>query len=261
MTSNQNKNQNRRKLAHLSIFGTTQIHLRNPYIIALWSVAFPGYGHLLLSKYLRGFLLVMWELVLNQMVQLNLAMVYSFMGDIEAAKEVLNVQYMHLYIPVYLFSIWDSYRSAVDLNKIYLLNEKDTSPVNQLIIRPLEINYLDKRNPTVATLWAMTIPSIGQLYIHRIFSAFFTLVITVVFVHFSHFIEGLHYLLLGNIEKSTAVLNKQWVLYMPSFYFFTIYDSYMNAVENNKLFEAEQKNFLKTHYQPAMFKIKKGVKV
>jgi hypothetical protein len=256
-----NQKRNRGKLAHLSIFGTTQIHLRNPYIIALWSVAFPGYGHLLLSKYLRGFSLVLWELFINQSTQLNLAMVYSFMGDIESAKEVLNVRYMHLYIPVYLFAIWDSYRTTVDLNKIYLINEKEVPQTKQLTLKPLEINYLDKRTPIVAALWAMTIPSVGQLYIHRIFGAFFTLIITVVFVHFSHFLEGIHYLLLGEIEKSTEVLNKQWLLYIPSFYFFTIYDSYMNAVENNKLFESEQKNFLKKHYQSATFKIKKGVKV
>jgi tetratricopeptide (TPR) repeat protein len=259
--NNSNQERNRGKLAYLSIFGTTQIHLRNPYIIALWSVAFPGYGHLLLSKYIRGFSLVLWELFINQSTQLNLAIVYSFMGDIESAKEVLDVRYMHLYIPVYLFAIWDSYRTTVDLNKIYLLNEKEAPQAKKLILKPLEINYLDKRSPIVAALWAMTIPSVGQLYIHRIFGAFFTLIMTVVYVHFSNFLEGFHYLLLGEIEKSTEVLNKQWLLYMPSFYFFTIYDSYMNVVENNKLFDSEQKKFLKKHYQPATFKIKKGIKV
>lgn len=97
------------KLSHLSIFGTTQIHLRNPYIIAMWSVMFPGYGHLLLNKYLRGFSLVIWELFINQSIHLNSAMVYSFIGEIEKAKEVLDVRYMHLYIPVYIFAIWDSH--------------------------------------------------------------------------------------------------------------------------------------------------------
>lgn len=255
-----NQKPTRGKLADLSIFGTTQIHLRNPYIIALWSVAFPGYGHLLLSKYLRGFALVTWELFINQNTQLNLAMVYTFTGDIDAAKEVLNVRYMHLYIPVYLFAIWDSYRTTVDLNKIYLLNERKALPVKTLTIKPLEVNYLDKRSPILAVMWAMTIPSVGQLYIHRIFGAFFTLIITVVFIHYSHFLEGVHYLLLGNIEKSTEVLNKQWLFYMPSFYFFTVYDSYMNAVENNKLYEARQKNYLKQNYQSQRIQIKKGAR-
>jgi len=53
----------RRKVAHVSILGTTQLHLRNPWIIAGWSAMFPGLGHLLLSKYLRGFLLFLWEMV------------------------------------------------------------------------------------------------------------------------------------------------------------------------------------------------------
>lgn len=58
-----NNNTARRYTAHVSIFGTTQIHLRNPSIIAWWSAAFPGCGHLLLSKYLRGFVLFIWEVI------------------------------------------------------------------------------------------------------------------------------------------------------------------------------------------------------
>ncbi|MCS0791417.1 hypothetical protein NX021_25230 [Cytobacillus firmus] len=249
------------KLSHLSIFGTTQIHLRNPYIIAMWSVMFPGYGHLLLNKYLRGFSLVIWELFINQLIHLNSAMVYSFIGEIEKAKEVLDVRYMHLYIPVYIFAIWDSYRTTVDMNKIYLLNEKDAVAVERLVIKPFEINYLDKRNPFSAIMWSMTIPSLGQLYIHRIFAALFTLVMTVILVHFSHFIEAFHYLLVGEIKKSTQVLNAQWLMYLPSFYFFTIYDSYMNVVENNKLYDSEQKRLLRKFYQSKSFIVEKGNKV
>ncbi|MBU8769662.1 hypothetical protein [Cytobacillus oceanisediminis] len=249
------------KLSHLSIFGTTQIHLRDPYIIAMWSVMFPGYGHLLLNKYLRGFSLVIWELFINQSIHLNSAMVYSFIGEIEKAKEVLDVRYMHLYIPVYIFAIWDSYRTTVDMNKIYLLNEKDAAAVERLVIKPFEINYLDKRNPFSAIMWSMTIPSLGQLYIHRIFAALFTLVMTVILVHFSHFIEAFHYLLVGELKKSTQVLNAQWLMYLPSFYFFTIYDSYMNVVENNKLYDSEQKRLLRKFYQSKSFIVKKGIKV
>ncbi|QDP39658.1 hypothetical protein [Radiobacillus deserti] len=253
--------QKRIQLAHLSIFGTTQIHLRNPYIIAMWSIAFPGYGHLLLNKYIRGFSLVLWEIIINQMIHLNEAMVYTFNGNVEGAIQVLNIQYMHLYIPVYLFGIWDSYRTTVDLNKMYLIGESKSPNVDRLIIKPFEINYLDKRNPIAATLWAMTIPSVGQLYNHRVIGAIFTLTLTVVFMMHSHFLEAFHYLLLGDIRKSNEVLDPQWLLYLPSFYFFTIYDTYMNTVEDNKLYETEQKKYLKSFYQPSGFSVKKGVKV
>ncbi|GIN41223.1 hypothetical protein [Heyndrickxia oleronia] len=246
----------RREIANVSIWGTTYIHPRNPYIVALWSTTFPGYGHLLLHKYIRGFALIIWEVFINQISHLNLAMVYSFMGKFELAKEVLNVNYVYMYIPLYIFAIWDSYRTTVEMNNLYLLAEKEEPPVNALTVKPFEVNYLDKRSPVVAMFWSMTVPSVGQLYLHQIISAFFTLIVTVMFVHYSHFIEGIHYLMLGDIDKSTKVLNKQWLLYMPSLYFFNIFQTYMNVVENNKLFEAEQKMFLKSKYQSSDFKIK-----
>lgn len=87
--------------------------------MAFWSTAFPGFGHLLLGKYYRGFLLVSWEFFINQFSKVNLAMVHSFNGHFELAKEVLNPRLLLLYIPVYLFRIWDSYRSSVDLNNEY----------------------------------------------------------------------------------------------------------------------------------------------
>jgi hypothetical protein len=251
----------RRYKAYVSLYGTTQLHLRNPYIIACWSVAFPGFGHLLLSKYIRGALLLIWEIFINQQTKLNSAMVYSFIGDIESAKAVLSPRLLYLYIPVYLFAIWDSYRTTVDLNKITLLAEKENAPFNSYSIGAFEINYLDKRSPITALLWSMTIPSMGQLYIHRIFIGFFTLVMTVIVMYLSHFLEALHYVILGDIEKSTGVLDAQWLLYFPSLYFFSIYDSYTNTVENNKLYENEQKTFLKQKYQPSSFQIRKGRKV
>lgn len=114
-------NQARRYTAYISLLGTTQIHLRSPYIIAWWSAAFPGFGHLQMSKYIRGMVLVLWEILINVQAGINEAMVYSFTGRFDMAKDALEPRWMLLYIPVYLFAIWDSYRTTVDLNKLYLL--------------------------------------------------------------------------------------------------------------------------------------------
>lgn len=254
-------NKYRRFKAHVNIFGITQLHLKDPYVVALWSVIFPGFGHLILSKYVRGMLLVAWELFINQRIQLNLAMVYSFTGRIEEAKQVLDVQFLHLYIPVYLFAIWDSYRTTVDLNKIYILAERENAPFNSFSLGALEINYLDKKNPLAALISSLAIPSMGQLYINRFILGFFNLVMSVILIHYSHLYEAIHYLILGNLQKSNQVLDAQWLLYFPSFYFFSIFDAYMNAVENNKLFESEQKNFLRQQFQPKGFRIQKGNRV
>ena len=251
----------RRYKAFVSLLGTTQLHLRNPYSIAMWSMAFPGFGHLLMNKYLRGYALILWEMFINQKMKLNLAMVYSFNGNFEAAKAVMDPRYMALYIPVYLFAIWDSYRTTVDLNKNFLLAERENSIFNTFTIGALEINYLDKRKPWLAAVWSMGIPSIGQLYLHRIVLAVFILCSTIILISQSNVMLAIHYLIVGDIRSSSAVLSPQWLLYLPSFYFFTIYDAYTNCVENNKLFDEEMKKYLLHHYQPPNRLITAGSRV
>lgn len=250
-------NKFRRYKAHVSTAGTTQFHLRNPYAIAWWSAAFPGFGHLLLSKYLRGLVLFMWEVVVNYNARINLAMVYSFCGNFELAKDTLEVRWMLMYIPVYLFGIWDSYRTCMDMNKVYLLSEREDAPFNTFAIGALEINYLDKRQPIMSVIWSLFMPGLGQLHIHRLLTAFFSLVWTIVFLYFSKTLVAVHYLFIGDIPKATAVLDKQWLLYMPSMWGFAVFDSYMNTVENNKLYEIEQKGYLINNFQSPDFRIKK----
>lgn len=261
MNNYTNVNTARRYKAHVSILGTTQIHLRNPYIIGWWSAAFPGFGHLLLSKYLRGFVLFIWEVVVNIQSNLNLAMIYSFQGEIEMAKSVLDTRWLLIYIPVYIFGIWDSYRTTVDMNKVYLLADREEHQFNSFSIGALEINYLDKRNPVMAIIWSLFVPGLGQLYIHRVVTAFFVIIWVVIFAYYSHGLEAISLLFLGKVKDATAVLSPEWLLFFPSIYGFSVFDSYMNTVENNKLFEKEQRSFFKKNYQAPTFKILKGKKV
>jgi hypothetical protein len=256
-----NNNTARRYKAHVSITGTSQIHLRNPYIIAWWSAAFPGFGHLLLSKYLRGYVLFIWEVVVNIKAKVNLAMIYSFQGNIDLAKDVLETRWLLMYIPVYLFTIWDSYRTTVDLNKIYLIEENQNHRFNTFTLGPVEINYLDIRNPIMAVVWSLLMPGLGQLYIHRIMTSFFVIFWVVVFFINSNALEGVSLLFLGEVQKATSVLKPEWLLFLPSHYGFAAFDAYMSAVENNKLYKEELKNHLKNAYQATGFKIHKGKKV
>ncbi len=261
MDNYSNDNTARRYRAHVSIFGTTQIHLRNPYIIGWWSAAFPGFGHLLLSKYLRGFVLFIWEVIVNVKANVNLSMIYSFQGEIQAAKDILDTRWLLIYIPVYIFAIWDSYRTTVDMNKVYVLAEREEHRFNSFSIGALEINYLDKRNPVMAVFWSLFVPGLGQLYIHRIVTAFFVIIWLVVFFYYSHGLEGISLLFLGEIEKATNTVNPEWLLFLPSIYGFAVFDSYINSVENNKLYDKEQRAFLQENYQSPHFRVLKGKKV
>jgi TM2 domain-containing membrane protein YozV len=261
MNNYTNDNTARRYKAHVSTLGTTQLHLRNPYIIAWWSAAFPGFGHLLLSKYLRGYALFLWEVVVNLNAHVNLSMVYSFQGNIDMAKDVLNTRWLLMYIPVYIFGIWDSYRTTIDMNRVYLLSEREDHRFNSFALGAVEINYLDKRNPVLSIIWSLFIPGLGQLYIHRLLTALFVIVGLVVFFYYSHAQEAVSLLFLGKVKEATSVLKPEWLLFIPSHYGFALFDSYINTVENNKLFEKELRGYLKENYQSTDFKILKRQKV
>jgi hypothetical protein len=252
----------RRTVAYVSLLGTTQLHSRNPYIIAFWSVVFPGLGHLLLSKYLRGFVLFIWEVFINYKAHINLLILYSFIGDFEKAKQVVDIQWMSFYIPTYIFAIWDSYRTTVDLNNSYRLAAREDAEIKPFKIGALAINYLDKRNPWVSAIWSFLSPGSGQLYIHRLITASFTVGWWVVICYYSKVLPSLHYTFLGDFEQAKSVLDMQWFLNIPSIYLFSVYDAYANTVENNNLYDLEQTKFLKKHYQNSNFTMpsKKGIR-
>lgn len=243
----------RRTVAYVSLFGTTQLHLRNPYVIACWSIIFPGMGHLLLSKYLRGFVLFAWEVFINYKAHINLLILYSFIGDFEKAKQVVDIQWMSLYVPTYIFAIWDSYRTTVDLNNSYRLAAREDAEIKPFKIGGTEINYLDKRVPWVSAIWSFLVPGTGQLYIHRLVAALFVVVWWVVICYYSNLLPSLHYTLLGDFKQAKSVLDMQWFLNIPSVYLFSAYDAYTNTVSNNKLYDWEQTKFLKNHYQNSNF--------
>ncbi|UII54366.1 hypothetical protein LS684_11800 [Cytobacillus spongiae] len=232
--------------ALLTKYGTNIIHQRNPYIIAWWSAALPGFGHILLGKHLRGIILFMWEILVNTQSNINIAIVHSFTGDWSKAGQILDKQWMLLYIPVYLFSIWDSYRSAISLNKIAVLSNLSSSGFT---ISGMAINYYNKNIPLNAVLWSMLLPGLGQLYNFQIINSFFLLLWTLIIFYFSNFLESIYYLFIGNPLQMIQVINKEWFMFIPSVYGFAIYDAYINTVEQNKLYILDQKQWLRKTYQ------------
>lgn len=243
----------RRSVAYISIFGTTQLHLRNPFIVAAWSIAFPGMGHLLLSKYMRGFLLFIWEVIVNYKAHVNLLILYSFIGDFDKARAVVDIRWLSLYIPTYVFAIWDSYRTTIDLNHAYILAAREDAEIKPFKIGALEINYLDKRKPWISAIWSFLIPGSGELYIHRLISALFVIIWWVIICYLSGLLPCFHYTFIGDFTQAKSVLNMHWFLNIPSLYLFAAYDAYMNTVSNNKLFDWELSKYLKRQYQNSTF--------
>lgn len=247
--------QPRRIRAYVNTLGIIQLHLRAPFVVAFWSAMFPGLGHMLLNKFIRGFVLFIWEVYINFKSHINLAILYSFTGQFDKAKEVLDNEWMLLYLPTYMFAIWDSYRTTVTSNKLYKLAARQDAPVDTLVMGAMGYNHLDKRNPGISVAWTMLTPGAGQLYLHRIVVAFFILAWWIVIVYFSKLLPCIHYTLLGDFAQAKAVVSPHWFLNIPSIYMFAVYDAYVNTVEFNKLFDWEQSKFFKKDYQNNNFQI------
>jgi len=243
----------RRSRALVSIIGTTQLHLRSPVAIGFWSAIFPGMGHMMLSLYIRGFILFIWEVVVNLSSHLNLAIFYSFTGRFELAKSVLDTRWFIFYIPFYLFAIWDSHRIAVKLNNQFILAAREDAPVTPFIIHPLGINYIDTGSPRMAAAWSLLTPGLGQLINHRLVLAFFLIGWWGTIIYFSRVLPAIHYTMIGMFDEAAAVVCPQWLLNIPSIYLFGVYDAYVDTVENNKLFEWELSKFLRKQYQSSSF--------
>ncbi|MCP8615395.1 hypothetical protein [Salirhabdus salicampi] len=244
----------RRQRAHISQFTTGQLHLKNPFVVAFFSFSYPGFGHLLLHRYAVALILIVWEAFINSMAKINLGILYSLLGEFDKAIEVLDERWLMFYLGIYMFGIWDSYRSTVDGNKQYILAEREDAQILNMKMGNWDMNFLDKRKPWVALLWSAVIPGIGHLYLHKVITGFFIFGYTITIMYFGHVPQAIHYSMIGQFEQAKHVLNMQWTLFIPSIYFFILYDAYTSAVEYNKLFEKEMSKYLRTNYQSSKFR-------
>lgn len=248
--NNQTNTQNTRYYrTHVSSFNTNIIQLKNPWVPAWWSAAFPGMGQLMLGSYLKGFILFTWEFFINVNAKINLAMVYSFTGQFELAKQVIDTRWVFLYISVYIASIWDSYRETVDINKLYILANKEKAQIVPFNLSSMAMNFLDKRQPLLSMVWSLLMPGMGHLYIRRMPTGFFLLLCWIICTYFSNLLPALHYTLLGDFSSGAEILDPQWALFLPSLYGFSFYEAYTLSVEYNKLYKIEQSEYLKREYQ------------
>jgi hypothetical protein len=85
----------------------------------LWNIAFPGFSQLLIGQYVKGILFITLEFIMNANSHFNGAIMYSFLGEIDKAEAIVNYQWLMFYPCVYMFSLWDGYRSAMPEDEKY----------------------------------------------------------------------------------------------------------------------------------------------
>jgi len=243
----------RRPIAVSNSISQNRLSLSNPWVTVWWSASFPGFGHLLLGQHVKGFMLILWEVVINVKSQLNAAILYSFIGDFETAKGVLDSRWLYLYAAVYIYAIWDTHRTSVDLNKHYLLARHENARVKLFQISLFEINYTDRLSPQAVLAWSLLMPGLGHLYLHALVRGFIILIWWTIITYCSHLFVAVQFSFLGEFELAVKSLEPEWILFIPSLYVFGAYDAYRSAVELNNLQSLEQAQYLQEHYQSPNF--------
>lgn len=202
------------------------------------------------GRLLKGLILVSWELVVNTNAKVNLSIMYSLQGKFDLAKQVINTRWLLLYIALYVYAMWDGYRGTVELNKHYILADREDAPMPPVTIKPWDINVLNKRNPWLAAVLSVLTPGLGHLYVHKVITGFFFVVWTIIAIYMSHGLQSVYRTFTGDFSEAKSIVDMQWLMYLPSIYGFVIHDAYVSAVEYNKLLEKVQSRFLRDRYRP-----------
>ncbi len=243
----------RRPKSKISSYSINILHQRNPLVVAWWSLAYPGFGHFRLFSTAKGIVLFTGEFLINTHAHINLAIIYSFTGRFAMAKHVLNTDLLILYCAILIYAIWDSYRVTIEINKLSVLADHENAPLIPMALDAGILNSYEKRNPWVAAAWSALLPGLGHLYCVVLIQALFLLVIGTFIIYSSHLLPAIELAAIGEFVQAKAVLDPQWLLNFPSFYCFSIYDSYVRVVEYNKLFDQEQAQYFKRNYQSSLF--------
>ncbi|WP_028608538.1 hypothetical protein [Paenibacillus harenae] len=249
------KHRPRRPRARISAYGITSIRWISPYMVAWWSAAFPGFGHYLLNKYIRATLLTLSEVIFNTLAHINESLVYSFSGRFQAAVEVLEPRWAYGYLLIYMIALWDSYRSCLENNRLFQLAELENSRIRPFLLGKSEIHYLEKKSPVKAALFAFAFPGMGHLYNHRIGLAFYAIFWWWVYLSLSGLHVSAYLLFYGKLQASTQILHPHWLLFMPSVIGGAIYHSFTIAIEHNRLFRIEQRQYFAERYGASPIRI------
>ncbi|WP_456276075.1 hypothetical protein [Bacillus sp. AK128] len=143
--------------------------ITTPIEMIFWSIALPGFGQILNRDYVKAIILVFLEFLINLQGGINLAIVYSFQGNITQAIQTVDYRWIMFYPCLYVFAMWDAYISAKRKAKIANL--------------PFE---------SIPFSFAAYITTIGVIYSNRpIFSITFGPIFTPILAIFLGFILGM----------------------------------------------------------------------
>ncbi|QQK79200.1 hypothetical protein HUG20_04340 [Salicibibacter cibi] len=241
-------------IASMSPSMINNVDIKNPSVVAWWSAAYPGFGHLILGHYFIGFVLLVHEVLLNIFSGLNLAIYYSFIGEFERAIQSVDTNWFVAYFPIYFFAIWNSYQRTRQLNEDYVIARQIGYDIYSNSISLFSLNRLEEKKPYIAVFWSVLAPGLGHIYINRML-ILLLVPLLVLFMYVSNLLPAVQYTMVGDFESARNITNPQWLMNLPSFYGFMAYDAYLKTVEYNKLYKRYQQLYLENTYQHQQFQM------
>jgi TM2 domain-containing membrane protein YozV len=209
---------------------------RNPWTAVWWSVALPGFGHLFMGQHAKGLILMSWEILVNHQAHLNTAIYLTLLGEYDKARDVLNYNWLIIYPLFYLFSMFDAYRTCVDLNNLTDRERVQPKRTFQMVsTTALGITMITRRNPVMAAFWSATITGFGQFYNDRGLKSLIMMGWYLAVVLKSGLSTAAFYTVTGRLDEVLAVLDFQWLLFWPSIWVFGVVEAYADTVEQNTL--------------------------
>lgn len=227
----------------MSSWGTNYLYRSTPWSVAWWSAALPGFGHLYLGLYVKGLIFMSGEILINLKANLNLSIYYTFIGDFDKATSVFNELWGLFYIAVWVFAIYDSYRLSIEINKLCALEEVQKKRYfKRMSISSFGINALEQRPPVMSAFFSTIVMGMGQVYNTHFLKGFVLLGWAIAINHYSQLNILLQRFFLGE-EIILEQINWEWLLFFPSIFVFSIWDSYVCCKEINNLFIEEQRYY------------------
>ncbi|WHH60804.1 hypothetical protein [Petroclostridium sp. X23] len=221
--------------------GINFIHRSHPWTALWWSAAIPGFGHMHLGAYTRGLIFMAGEIFINLKAHINLAIFYTFTGNFVKANHVLNERWALFYMAVWVFAMHDAWRLTIEGNRICELEEaQEKRYFKRMRLALFSVNMLDQRIPSLAAFFSTILGGSGQLYNGQFVKGFILIGWTMVINYYAQTNHLLSKFFLGK-QIYLQNIDWQWLLFLPSIYGFCIWDSYLCAVEINKLLVEEQR--------------------
>ncbi|WP_147531625.1 hypothetical protein [Bacillus marasmi] len=234
---------------YMGIWGVNHLYRNNPLVAAWWSAALPGFGHMSMGMYLKGAIFLTGEILMNFFGKINLALFYTFNLQWDKVHEVINYDYALVYASIWVYSIWDSYRLAVEVNKLeWLESKQNVRHFEHDVIRSIDMNFLDKRNPWVGLAWSCAFTGLGHVYCHKLLFGFILTSWAFIISLNTHLPTIIIYTFIGQVENIPQLVNYQWLLFFPSVYLFGVYHGYNSVIVHNQVFKEEQAYFLRVNF-------------